>query len=44
MDGQQGLGCEFSNVGSMCLRDGMEKVGPSLLLAVEDETATSQDC
>jgi len=26
MDGQQVLECEFSNVGSMCLQDGMQKV------------------
>lgn len=26
MDGQQGLECEFSNVGLMCLQDGMQKV------------------
>jgi hypothetical protein len=26
MDGQQDLECEFSNVGSMCLQDGMQKV------------------
>jgi hypothetical protein len=28
MDGQQVLEREFSNVGSMCLQDGMQKVRP----------------
>jgi hypothetical protein len=33
MDRQQGLECEFSNVGSMCLQDGMQKVTSRIPLA-----------
>jgi hypothetical protein len=32
MDEQQVLGCAFSNVGSMCLQDGVQKVGPGTRL------------